>query len=247
MVPDGHRVRPRAGGAHPRARSRAGSASGRSRRKSPRWCGTPSATSRARSSRSARRFRSTQFDPDSRRDLVTLAHRVQDAIGRSYKVLPTALVAAVMRPQHDPQRARRAPRRAAWAGWPTAGANLSAPERHGRPPTKASSGWSSAACSSKNGRTAARPRSHRPALLRAHDSSTSSRRRAARRTEDVPTRCSMRCRRRPFPCWPAAAIAEAHGLALRHARTPAALRGASSPARPSAKRSPPHGPSNSRA
>jgi glycerol-3-phosphate O-acyltransferase len=38
------------------------------------------------------------FDPDSRRDLVTLAHQVQDAVGRSYKVLPTALVASVMRP-----------------------------------------------------------------------------------------------------------------------------------------------------
>jgi glycerol-3-phosphate O-acyltransferase len=39
------------------------------------------------------------FDPDSRRDLVTLAHRVYDDIGRLYKVLPTALVASVMRPQ----------------------------------------------------------------------------------------------------------------------------------------------------
>lgn len=39
------------------------------------------------------------FDAESRRDLVSLAHQVQDAIGRSYKVLPTALVASVMRPQ----------------------------------------------------------------------------------------------------------------------------------------------------
>lgn len=39
-----------------------------------------------------------QFEPDSRRDLVTLAHQIQDAIGRSHKVLPTALVASVMRP-----------------------------------------------------------------------------------------------------------------------------------------------------
>ena len=38
------------------------------------------------------------FDPDSRRDLVTLAHRVHDDIGRCYKVLPTALVASVLRP-----------------------------------------------------------------------------------------------------------------------------------------------------
>ena len=39
------------------------------------------------------------FDPDSRRDLVSLAHRVHDAIGLSYKVLPTALVASAMRLQ----------------------------------------------------------------------------------------------------------------------------------------------------
>jgi glycerol-3-phosphate O-acyltransferase len=39
------------------------------------------------------------YDPDSRRDLVTLAHRVQEAIGLCHKVLPTALVASVMRPQ----------------------------------------------------------------------------------------------------------------------------------------------------
>jgi glycerol-3-phosphate O-acyltransferase len=39
------------------------------------------------------------YDPDSRRDLVSLTHRVHDAIGTSYKVLPTALVAAVTRPQ----------------------------------------------------------------------------------------------------------------------------------------------------
>lgn len=42
------------------------------------------------------------FDPDSRRDLVTLAHRVHDEIGRCYKVLPSALVASVMRP-HIPR------------------------------------------------------------------------------------------------------------------------------------------------
>jgi glycerol-3-phosphate O-acyltransferase len=39
------------------------------------------------------------FDPDSRRDLVTLAHRIQHEIGRQHKVLPTALVASVMRPR----------------------------------------------------------------------------------------------------------------------------------------------------
>jgi glycerol-3-phosphate O-acyltransferase len=39
------------------------------------------------------------FDPEARRDLVSLTHRVRDAIGLLYKVLPTALVAAVIRPQ----------------------------------------------------------------------------------------------------------------------------------------------------
>ncbi len=38
------------------------------------------------------------YDPESRRDVMTLAHQVRDAIGRLYKVLPTAVVAAAMRP-----------------------------------------------------------------------------------------------------------------------------------------------------
>ena len=41
----------------------------------------------------------SEYEPDSRRDLVTLTHRVHDAIGQLYKVLPTALVAASMRAQ----------------------------------------------------------------------------------------------------------------------------------------------------
>jgi hypothetical protein len=38
------------------------------------------------------------LNPDSRRDVVDLAHRVRDDIGRLYKVLPTAVLAAAMRP-----------------------------------------------------------------------------------------------------------------------------------------------------
>lgn len=38
------------------------------------------------------------YDPDSRRDVLALAHEVRTRIGRLYKVLPTALVAAAMRP-----------------------------------------------------------------------------------------------------------------------------------------------------
>ena len=40
----------------------------------------------------------SEYDPDSRRDLVSLTHRVHDAVGGLHKVLPTALVAAAMRP-----------------------------------------------------------------------------------------------------------------------------------------------------
>lgn len=39
-----------------------------------------------------------EYDPESRRDLVALAHRIQHEIGVLYKVLPTALVAAAIRP-----------------------------------------------------------------------------------------------------------------------------------------------------
>jgi glycerol-3-phosphate O-acyltransferase len=38
------------------------------------------------------------YDPESRRDIMTLAQDTRDAIGRLYKVLPTAVVAAAMRP-----------------------------------------------------------------------------------------------------------------------------------------------------
>jgi len=39
------------------------------------------------------------YDPESRRDLVRLVQQIQHDIGHLYKVLPTALVAAAMRPQ----------------------------------------------------------------------------------------------------------------------------------------------------
>jgi glycerol-3-phosphate O-acyltransferase len=38
------------------------------------------------------------YDPDSRKDALDLAHLTRDTIGRLYKVLPTAIVANVMRP-----------------------------------------------------------------------------------------------------------------------------------------------------
>jgi glycerol-3-phosphate O-acyltransferase len=38
------------------------------------------------------------YEPESRRDIMALAHLTRDTIGRLYKVLPTAIVAAAMRP-----------------------------------------------------------------------------------------------------------------------------------------------------
>jgi hypothetical protein len=37
-------------------------------------------------------------DPESRRDVMVLGHHIRDTIGLLYKVLPTAVVAAAMRP-----------------------------------------------------------------------------------------------------------------------------------------------------
>ncbi len=41
-------------------------------------------------------IRIADYDPQARRDVLDLAHRTRDAIGRLYKVTPTALVAAAM-------------------------------------------------------------------------------------------------------------------------------------------------------
>jgi glycerol-3-phosphate O-acyltransferase len=38
------------------------------------------------------------YEPESRRDVMGLAHHVRDTIGAMYKVLPTAVLAAAMRP-----------------------------------------------------------------------------------------------------------------------------------------------------
>jgi len=38
------------------------------------------------------------YDPESRRDVMGLAHHIRESIGALYKVLPTAIVAAAMRP-----------------------------------------------------------------------------------------------------------------------------------------------------
>ncbi|MEO8519815.1 MAG: 1-acyl-sn-glycerol-3-phosphate acyltransferase [Acidobacteriota bacterium] len=38
------------------------------------------------------------FDPETRRDVMALAHLTRDAVGRLYKVLPTAVLAAALKP-----------------------------------------------------------------------------------------------------------------------------------------------------
>ena len=38
------------------------------------------------------------YDPESRSDVLGLGHHIRDTIGTLYKVLPTAIVAAAMRP-----------------------------------------------------------------------------------------------------------------------------------------------------
>src|SRR5687768_5710654 len=40
----------------------------------------------------------SHVDPDSRRDVLDLAHTIMDTVGRLYKVLSTAVIAAAMRP-----------------------------------------------------------------------------------------------------------------------------------------------------
>jgi len=43
----------------------------------------------------------SEYSHESRRDVLDLAHRTRDAVGRLYKVLPTALVASCMKPSMD--------------------------------------------------------------------------------------------------------------------------------------------------
>jgi hypothetical protein len=53
----------------------------------------------------------SHVDPDSRREVLDLAHTIMRAVGRLYKVLPTAVVAAAMRPsitQRDLQQRAQA-------------------------------------------------------------------------------------------------------------------------------------------
>ncbi len=64
------------------------------------------------------------YDGESRRDVMMLAHQIRDAIGLLYKVPPTAVVAAAMRP-HISRRDLEARADAIVAALAQAGANLS--------------------------------------------------------------------------------------------------------------------------
>jgi hypothetical protein len=62
-------------------------------------------------------------DAEARRDVMAFAHQIRDAIGLLYKVLPTAVVAAAMRP-HTSGRDLEARADAIIAALAQAGANL---------------------------------------------------------------------------------------------------------------------------
>lgn len=49
----------------------------------------------------------SDIDPDSRREVLDLAHAIMRAVGRQYKVLPTAVVAAAMRPSIERRELER--------------------------------------------------------------------------------------------------------------------------------------------
>ena len=113
------------------------------------------------------------YDPESRRDVIGLGHQIRDTIGTLYKVLPTAIVAAAMRPSTTRReletradaiiaavaRVERQPRRPERArGGRDRRADARRPQHHPRRARRPLPG----------------PRAHRAALLRAHASSTCS-------------------------------------------------------------------------
>ena len=105
--------------------------------------------------------------PDSRRAVLDLTHAVMDAIGRLYKVLPTAVVAAAMRPsitRRELERARRRDHRhAAGRAAPT-----SASPAARQAVDAAIEPLEARGIIVGRTRPRARPRSQRAALLRAH-------------------------------------------------------------------------------
>ena len=113
-----------------------------------------SATGRAHSSRSASRS-AVEIDAASRKDVLDFTHTVMDAIGRLYKVLPTAVVASAMRPSitrreleaagrcrdrhaaRQPRQPRRAERRRSGRRGARAARDARHPGRRSRPRARA--------------------------------------------------------------------------------------------------------------
>ena len=171
------------------------------------------------------------YDPHSRSDVLDLAHRTRHAIGLLGKVLPTAVVAAAMRPSITRREleARVAETIDVLAA---AGANMGVVERARRSSGAARAlrgpwrpgAWSADASASASGTCCATTRAR---------SSTCCTRRPTGRTDDRRTLESVLPRTRPQP------HTETPRLPLRPRATRTASRAGSSPVRRSRKRSRP--------
>ena len=190
--------------------------------------------SRARSSPSARPIPLDGLRPRVAARRHALAHTTRDAIGRLYKVLPTALVAAALRPSIDARASSRRARRRA--------------RRHAAGRGRQHRRRDGAARRSTTRRRAARgTRHHRPSNAAGASASATGTSCAttpgrsstccARRAPPGPTDARRRSRRLlPHPRRQPGA--QAPRVPLRHAPAPTASPGASSPARRSRKPSP---------
>ena len=181
--------------------------------------------SRARSSRSARRFRSATYDPESRRDLVDARARVHDddrpAATRCCRRRwsPSAMRPPITRARAD-RAARRAARRARAPPAPTS------PCTSGRQAVDegVDAARRRAACSSRNGSAFACATASCCATTRARSSIS-----LTRPTQDHALMLDA-LPKAPFPSSPA--VRRLKRLASRYGmRRPAASRAASSPAR----------------
>ena len=125
------------------------------------------------------------YDPESRRDVMALAHLTRDTIGRLYKVLPTAIVAAAMRPgitrRELESRAQQVIDAVA-----TAGGNLSVTSGREAVERAAEPLETRNIVLRRTRRPLPRPRAHRPPLLRPHPAPP------ARRPAPYPSHALMR-------------------------------------------------------
>ena len=236
---DGRLVRPGARGPHPRAPGRqeaAAAVHARAGRDDARRGRLPLARLRHAS---ATRSRLGDYDPQSRRDILDLAHRCSTAIGRLYKVHADRAGgrgdAAVDREARSRGARRRPGGTAARRRGQPGGRQRPAGGRRGGPrPSRVAASWSSRA-------TGPRAQPGAPAVLRPHDRppGQSPPRRARPLMLDALSKAVVRrAGRQP--------ASRAPRLALRHGR-PAASRADSSRARRWTRRSTPPGRCRQRA